>query len=119
MTMIAVISAEAIDGSNATFDALQAEFGAILAERIVEAEAVDFLWETRLRERYFGQHFATGIDGEEAAEEVSRVLILASLAGRWHVAMCLVNGEGDAVDLLWKQRFGSRIEAESAFARAH
>ena len=35
----------------------EAEFGAVLAARIMEAEAVDFLWDARVKERYLGQHF--------------------------------------------------------------
>ena len=35
----------------------EAEFGAVLAARIMEAEAADFLWEARVKERYLGQHF--------------------------------------------------------------
>jgi hypothetical protein len=42
-------------GCDAAVDALRAEFGAVLAERIIEAEAVDFLWESRVAERYLGQ----------------------------------------------------------------
>ncbi len=46
------------------------------------------------------------------------IAILSDLAERWQVGMCLVDGEGTAVDLLWKQPFGSREEAELFFARA-
>jgi hypothetical protein len=43
---------------------------------------------------------------------------LSSLEGRWYTGMCLVDGEGAAVDLLWKRRFQSRGEAEFELLRA-
>ena len=96
-------------------DALHAEFGGILAARILEAEAVDFLWEGRVAERYLGQHIGDGIDEDEGSAELSRMLVLSPLAGEWHVAACLVDGDGAAVELLWKRPFGSREEAERSF----
>lgn len=103
---------------DAAIDALRAEFGAVLAERIIEAEAVDFLWEARVRERYLGQQIGWEIDGEDESQELSRVAILSVLDGRWYAGMCLVDGEGSAVDLLWKRQFRSRGEAELEFLRA-
>ena len=99
---------------DAAVEALRAEYGAILAERILEAEAVDFLWDARVRERYLGQHFSL----EDDAEELSRVAILSVLVGSWHAGLCLVDGEGSSVELLWKRSFDSRDEAEAAFDRA-
>jgi hypothetical protein len=99
-------------------DALQAEFGGIQAARILEAEAVDFLWDARVAERYLGQHIGDEIDAEDTSQELSRVLILSHLAGSWHVGMCLIDGDGTAIELLWKQPFGSRLEAELGFAQA-
>ena len=103
---------------DALVDALQAEFGGILAARILEAEAVDFLWDARVAERYLGQHIIDEIDAEDASQELSRVLVLSHLTGVWHVGLCLVDGEGTAVDLLWKRPFGSHAEAELGFAQA-
>ncbi len=103
---------------DALVDALQAEFGGILAARIVEAEAVDFLWDARVAERYLGLHVGDEMDAEDASQELSRMLVLSHLAGRWHVGLCLVDGEGTPVDLLWKRPFGSRGEAELGFAQA-
>ena len=111
MTMISAIGT---GGCEAIVDALQAEFGAILAARILEIEATDFLWDARLKERYLGQHFCL----EDDAEDLSRVAILTVLAGRWHAALCLVDGEGRAVELLWKRSFDRPDEAEAAFDRA-
>ena len=98
---------------NAAVDALRAEFGAILAARIIEAEALDFLWDARVRERYLGQHVRLDVDDEEPSQELSRVAILSVLDGRWYAGMCLVDGEGAAVELLWKRHFWSRGEAEN------
>ena len=111
MTMI---SAMANGGCEAVVEALRAEFGVVLAARILEAEAMDFLWDARVKERYLGQHFSL----EEDDEEFSRIAILSFLVGRWHVALCLVDGEGSAVELLWKQGFDAPDEAEAAFDRA-
>ena len=96
----------------AAIDALRAEFGAVLAERIIEAEALDFLWEARVRERYLGQQIGLDFDDEDASQEFSRVKILSVMDGRWYTGMCLVDGEGAAVELLWKRQFESREEAE-------
>ena len=100
---------------DALVEALRAEFGGILAERILEAEAVDFLWEARVRERYLGQHEASFLDDEECCDEVSRIAILSLVDGRWHVGMCLVNGDGSAVELVWKRHFSDAEEAEIAY----
>ena len=103
---------------DALVDALKAEFGAVLTERILEAEAVDFLWDARIDERYLGQHLGENLDGDGAQEELSRVAILSSLDGRWHAGLCLVDGEGAAVELLWRRQFRTCGEAESEFYRS-
>ena len=115
MTMISAIANGRCD---ALVEDLRAEFGAILADRILEAEATDFLWEARVKERYLGQHVDVGFDDDEGERELSRIAILSSLGGVWHAAACLVDGEGMAVDLLWKQNFDSREAAEAEFDRA-
>lgn len=109
---------EISNGREDVAEALRAEFGAIQAARIFEAEAADFLWEERVEERYLGQHFDVGLSLEQDELELARVAILAFLDGRWHVAACLVDGEGRAVDLLWKRSFDGREEAAAAFDRA-
>ncbi len=114
MNMISAIGR----GCDVAIDALRAEFGAVLADRIIESEALDFLWEARVRERYLGQQIDWDFDDEEASQEFSRVAILSVPDGRWHVGMCLVDGEGAAVELLWKRRFDSRGEAEFELLRA-
>lgn len=102
---------------DALVEGLRAEFGAILADRIVEAEAADYLWEARLKERYLGQHVDVGFDEADDELELARVAILSFLNGVWHAASCLVDGEGMAVDLLWKRSFDSFEAAEAAFER--
>ena len=111
-------SATANGRGEAIVEGLRAEFGAIVAERILEAEAADFLWEARLKERYLGQHIDLGFDVDEHETELARVAIVSFLGGRWHAATCLVDGEGAAVDLLWKERFDTREAAEAAFDHA-
>lgn len=115
MTMISAIPNRRCD---MVVDALRAEFGAVLAARIMEAEAADFLWHARVRERYLGQHFDVWFGDEQGETELARIAILSLLGGRWHVAACLVDGDGLAVDLLWKQSFDGLDEAEAAFDRA-
>jgi len=117
-TVMTIISATSSGGCEAVVDALYAQFGAVLAARIIESEAVDFLWDARVRERYLGQHFDVWFGDEEGETELARVAILSCLRGRWHVAACLVDGEGTAVDLLWKRTFSSRDEAKSSFIHA-
>lgn len=104
--------------SDAAIDALRAEFGAVLAERIIEAEALDFLWQARVRERYLGQQIGFNFDDEDSSQELSRIAILSVLDGRWYAGMCLVDGEGAAVELLWKRQFQSRGDAEFELLRA-
>jgi hypothetical protein len=115
MTMISAIGNGRCD---ALVEALRAEFGGVLAERIMEAEAVDFLWEARVKERYLGQHIDVGLGLDEDERELVRVAILSIVGGRWHAAACLVDGEGVAVDLLWRKSFECREEAETTFSRA-
>lgn len=113
-----VISANAIGRGEAVLEGLRAEFGAILAERILESEAVDFLWEARVKERYLGLHFDVGFDGDEDETELARIAILSLFGGRWHVASSLVDGDGTPIDMLWRRSFDSRNEAEAAYQRA-
>jgi hypothetical protein len=89
-----------------------------MAERILEAEATDFLWDARVTERYLGQHIDAGFGSDDEEMELARIAILSFLDGRWHAAACLVDGEGAAVDVLWKESFDSREAAVTAYDRA-
>ncbi|KAI9881742.1 MAG: hypothetical protein M1823_006548 [Watsoniomyces obsoletus] len=117
-TAMTMISAMTIGCCEARVEALRTEFGAILAARIIEDEAVDFLWDARVKQRYLGQHFDVGFGFGEDETELSRIAILSFLDGRWHTGSCLVDGEGRAADLLWKHSFDAREEAEAAFEHA-
>lgn len=113
-----MISMNPMGRCDARIDALRAEFGGILADRILEAEAADFLWESRVLERYLGQHVNAIPADESVSEDVSRVAFLSLLDGCWHAGIGLIDGEGAAVDLLWKRKFNGREEAEYAFIHA-
>lgn len=122
MTMISTMNAPAKDGYAELVRELQAEFQCAdvdaLAERIVAAEAADFYWEARVKERYLGQHVEVEIDANELSDELVRVACLSQFARRWHVGTFLVNGEGQAIDLVWIRVFDDRGEAEIAFLGA-
>ena len=113
-----IISMNPMGRCDAQIDALRAELGGILADRILEAEAADFLWDSRVLERYLGQHIDAIPGDETMAEDVSRVAVLSLLDGSWRAGICLVDGEGAAIGLLWKRSFDSREEAEYAFIHA-
>jgi hypothetical protein len=114
---MATVSANGNARCEGLVDALTAEFGSILAQQILESEALDFLWDARLAEHYLGQHVG-GLDGADAVSvELSRIVILGKIKARWTVALCLVDGDGCPVDLLWKREFDRRDDAEFAFQR--
>ena len=102
--------------SNAQLEALKVQFGSVIASRILEAEAADFHWQARVRERYIGQYLD---DAFGDGEELSRIAILSALNGQWHAGVCLVDGDGEVEELLWLRTFGERDEAEDLFGRAH
>ena len=105
-----------VHGANAQLDALKAQFGAVIASRILEAEAADFHWDARVRERYVG-HYDDDVFGD--GEDLSRIAILSDLDGHWHAGICLVDGEGAVETLLWLRTFASYEEAQTTFERAH
>ena len=115
MNMMSMIANGRCD---ALIDGLKAEFGGMLAKQILEAEAADFLWEARLQERYLGEQIEELVEDDDARECLSRIAVLGILNGDWHAAVCLVNGEGAAVDLLWRRQFPTYEEAEFAFRHA-
>jgi hypothetical protein len=122
MTIISAVPGGSGDAYARLVDGLRMEFGCadigVLADRIFKAEKVDFHWQARVRERYLGQHFGLDLDDQDAGEDISRIAILSFVASRWHAGVCLVDGDGCAVDLLWLRSFDRREEAADMFARA-
>lgn len=101
---------------NAQLEALKVQFGSVIASRILEAEAADFHWQARVRERYLGQYTD---DAFGSGEELSRIAILSALGGQWHVGVCLADGDGEVETLLWLRTFAALDDAESEYERAH
>jgi hypothetical protein len=122
MTIISNIPGASGDAFAELAEGLKTEFGycdiAALAEWIFEAEKADFHWQARVRERYLGQHLPLDLCDADGGEEVSRIAILSFVAGRWHAGICLVDGDGCALDLLWLCSFDRHGDAAEAFARA-
>jgi hypothetical protein len=122
MTIISAIPGGSGDAYARLVEGLRTELGcsdiAALADRIFEAEKLEFHWDARLRERYLGQHFPLDYIDEYDGEELSRIAILSFVAGRWHVGVCLVDGDGCAIDLLWLRSFDLNQNALETFVRA-
>jgi len=122
MTIISAIPGGSGDAYAKLVEGLQMEFGSVdvgaLAARIFEAEAAEFHWDVRVRERYLGQHYDVDLCGDGLTDELDRIAFLSFLAGRWHAGVCLVDGEGCASDLLWVRSFDQREDADEAFACA-
>jgi len=95
---------------------LEAEFGRgageALAQRFLEAEESDFLWDARVSERWLGAYRAQ----DEDDFELDRVAIVGRLDGRWFVAVSLVDGDGNAHGLLARRSFAGERRAREAFA---
>jgi hypothetical protein len=122
MTIISAITGASGDAYAQLVEGLRLEFGSqdigVLAERIFEAEKVDFHWQARVREHYLGQHFPMDFGDEDGGEERARVAILSFVRGRWHAGVCIVDGEGCPLELQWLRSFEALEEASDAFARA-
>ena len=122
MTIISAVPGGSGDAYARLVEGLRLEFGCAdvgaLAERIFEAEKVEFHWEARVAERYLGQHFPLDFGDEDCADELARVAILSFVAGHWHAGVCVVDDDGCAADLLWSRSFQRREDAAEAFARA-
>ncbi len=122
MTIISAIPGGSGDAYARLVEGLRSEFGCVdvgaLAERIFEAEKVDFHWEARVAERYLGQHFPLDFDDGETCDELSRIAIMSFVAGRWRAGVCLVDDDGCAAELLWLRSFERREGASEEFAKA-
>lgn len=116
MSMQALFANAQVRHCNAQLEALKVQFGSVIASRILEAEAADFHWQARVRERYLGQYAE---DDFGNGDELSRIAILSYLNGHWHAGVCLVDGDGEVEELLWLRTFNQRGEAEDLFGRAH
>ncbi len=95
---------------------LEIEFGQgageALAQRFLEAEESDFLWDARVSERWLGAYQAP----DEEDFELDRVATVGRLDGRWFVAVSIVDGDGNAHGLIGRRSFGSERQARGAFA---
>ncbi|AOR78519.1 hypothetical protein BES08_06110 [Novosphingobium resinovorum] len=107
---------------------LEREFGRgageALAQRFIEAEETDFLWEARRCERWLGG-FAPGYgnDGEggderEDGAELERIAVMGKLGQRWFAATLIVDGEGCARGLIARRDFSRSDRARRAWSRA-
>ena len=118
MTNVSTIT-ECTDRVMATLIAgLQIEFGISAAEGLahhfLEAEEVDFQWDARVSERWLGAYEAQDNDDLE----LDRVSIMGRLDGRWFVATCIVDGDGNAHGMLGCLNFSSEKAAREAFSDA-
>ncbi|MGC6400321.1 hypothetical protein ACNI3Q_07055 [Sphingomonas sp. FW199] len=98
---------------------LEIEFGhgagEALAQRFIEAEESDFLWQARVTERWLGSYGSA----EEDAVELDRIAVLSRLDHRWFVVVSIVDGDGNAHGLIGRRQFRSERAARQAFATAH
>lgn len=98
---------------------LEIEFGRgageALAQRFLEAEENDFLWDARVSERWLGAYESN----DEEDLELDRVAIVGRLDGRWFVAVSVVDGDGSAHGLMGRRDFRSERQAREAFAATH
>lgn len=90
------------------------DVGEALAQRFLEAEEVDFLWEARIEERWIGGYESIGDDDFE----LDRVRILGRLDDHWFVAVMIVDGEGNAHGMMGRRVFPTGSRARKAFVDA-
>lgn len=98
---------------------LELEFGRgageALAQRFLEAEEVDFLWDARVEERWIGSFENSNDDGYE----LERIAILARLDGDWIAATLIVDGDGRPHGLMGRRGFKTRKGALAVYGRTH
>ena len=94
---------------------LEAEFGhgagLGLAQRFLDAEECDFLWEARSEERWLGAW-----EGEEESGDLDCIAIMGKLGTAWFVARLIVDGNGRAVGLIARRDVASEMEAHALLA---
>jgi hypothetical protein len=97
---------------------LEIEFGSRaaegLAQHFLDAEEVDFHWDARILERWLGAYEAQDDDDLE----LDRVAVMGFLDGRWFVATCIVDGDGNAHGMLGCREFSNESAARKAFSDA-
>jgi hypothetical protein len=118
MSMISAVRHSVTDAFPQLLDGLRTEFGCsdvgALAEQFLDAEEADFHWQARVAERHLGQYCSA----DEGDEELDRIAIISFLAGRWHAACVIVDGDGAVLELTGLCSFGSYDEAEGGFRQA-
>jgi hypothetical protein len=123
MTMVQTVELVSAHHTNPVMQALIAgleiEFGRdageALAQRFIDAEESDFLWQARVTERWLGSYGSA----EDDDFELDRVAVLSRLDHGWFVAVSIVDGDGNAHGLIGRRRFRSEFAARQAFATAH
>jgi hypothetical protein len=118
MANVSTISERADQVMATLIAGLEIEFGRGaaqgLAHHFLEAEEVDFHWDARVSERWLGAYEAQ--DDDEL--ELDRIQILGRLDGRWFVATCIIDGDGNAHGMLGCRNFQSETAARKAFSNA-
>lgn len=122
MTIISALPGGSGDAFAQLVEGLRLEFRCVdvaaLAARILESERAEFHWSARVAQHYLGQHFELECNNHGEGSELARMAILSFVAGRWHAGVCLVDGDAQAVDLLWLRSFDRREDAADMFANA-
>lgn len=80
---------------------------------LLNAETADFHWDVRQNERHLGRYQSQDPD---EGEELDCVAIIGWIGGHWFAATCIVDGDGNAHDLIGLRHFASAWDAEEAFA---
>ncbi|WP_449473734.1 hypothetical protein [Sphingobium chungangianum] len=88
--------------------------GEALAQRFLDAEESDFLWDARGEERWLSSYEGLGEDNLE----LDRIAIWGRLDGRWFMAIILVDGQGMPHGTIAKRICRSRDIARKAMADA-
>ncbi len=95
---------------------LEIEFGRgvgeALAQRFLDAEQSDFLWDARVLERWLGSY--EGLDDDD--DQLNRVAIFGRLDGLWFAGVSIVDGDGNAQGLIARRSFEHEEEALEAYA---
>jgi hypothetical protein len=120
MTQVQTIGSAADRVMTALVAGLEIEFGRgageALAQRFLEAEECDFLWDARGQERWLGTFIGGEIDDDI---ELDRIAIMGRLDGKWFAATVIVDGDSNPHGLMGRCSFEAETQAAAAFASAH